>query len=156
MILIILAVCILLVFLGIVIDIYADCEVTGDILTAAGGLGTLASVVVAIYLIISISGLMVIDDKIAMYEKENKSIEKSVSIIVKNYQDYESEMFKNAKLESTENFIAVATQIYPELKSNDLVKEQINIYVSNNKKIKELKEEKIDYKAFKWWLYFGG
>ena len=46
--------------------------------------------------------------------------------------------------------------MYPELKSDKLVEEQISVYEENNKKIRELKEDKIDLKVKKWWLYFGG
>lgn len=95
----------------------------------------------------------IIDDKIAMYQQENKSIETSISKVVENYKDYEKEVFKDVKPDA---YIAVATQVYPELKSNELVKQQIKLYTDNNKKIKELKEEKLDYRVLKWWLYFGG
>ena len=44
----------------------------------------------------------------------------------------------------------------PELKSDKLVEEQISVYEENNKKIRELKEDKINLKVKKWWLYFGG
>lgn len=33
---------------------------------------------------------------------------------------------------------------------------EIDVYVKNNNKIKSLKEDKINYNADKWWLYFGG
>jgi hypothetical protein len=44
----------------------------------------------------------------------------------------------------------------PKLKSNELVVKEIDVYVKNNNKIKSLKEDKINYNADKWWLYFGG
>ena len=44
---------------------------------------------------------------------------------------------------------------YPELNSNELVKTEVNLYVENNTKIKELKEKQIDLTIKKWWLYFG-
>ena len=45
--------------------------------------------------------------------------------------------------------------VYPDLKADELVKSQINVYIENNNKIKELKEEKINIPTAKWWLYFG-
>lgn len=45
--------------------------------------------------------------------------------------------------------------LYPELKSDTLVKAQIKTYQSNNKKIKELKEQAINGNVKRWWLYFG-
>lgn len=46
--------------------------------------------------------------------------------------------------------------LYPELKSDELVKKQIAVYQENNKKIINLKEKQIDANVAKWWLYFGG
>jgi hypothetical protein len=46
--------------------------------------------------------------------------------------------------------------LYPELKADELVKKQIEVYVANNEKIKELKEKKIMGNVYRWWLYFGG
>ena len=45
--------------------------------------------------------------------------------------------------------------LYPELKADTLVQQQITVHTENNAKIKELKEKKIDLKLSKWWLYFG-
>ena len=50
----------------------------------------------------------------------------------------------------------VLIQMYPELKSNELVSKQIDIYNENNKKIKKLKLEKIKNQKAKFYLYFGG
>ena len=36
-----------------------------------------------------------------------------------------------------------------------MVIKQMDIYTENNNKIKELKEQKLDYQIAKWWLYFG-
>lgn len=36
-----------------------------------------------------------------------------------------------------------------------MINKQIEIYQENNKKIKELKEQKINKEISKWWLYFG-
>ena len=46
--------------------------------------------------------------------------------------------------------------LYPELKADTLVTKQIEVYIDNNKKIKNLKEKKINLSVKKWWLYFGG
>lgn len=45
---------------------------------------------------------------------------------------------------------------YTELRSNELVKEQMDTYQSNNRKIAKLKEKEIDCNITKWWIYFGG
>lgn len=45
--------------------------------------------------------------------------------------------------------------LYPELKSDTLVQSQIEVYVENNKAIKELKSSAINASVYRWWLYFG-
>ena len=56
---------------------------------------------------------------------------------------------------SGENAITLVN-LYPDLKSSELVTQEINIHTENNAKIKELKEKQIDIRTYKWWLYFGG
>lgn len=92
------------------------------------------------------------DQKIQMYQEENKKIEEDVSVIITQYMEHENETFDMSKIESS----TVLIQMYPELKSNELVSKQIDIYNENNKKIKKLKLEKIKNQKAKFYLYFGG
>lgn len=92
------------------------------------------------------------DEKIAMYQEENTKIEKQIDTLVSNYMNYESDTYEKFKSESSITLVSM----YPELKSDKLVEEQISVYEENNKKIREFKEDKIDLKVKKWWLYFGG
>lgn len=94
----------------------------------------------------------IIDDKIAMYQAENAEIEQDIDRIVKEYLEYEHDTFTDLKTE--ESSITLVT-LFPELKSDTLVQQQLEIYVENNKKIKSLREEKIDLAKIKWLLYFG-
>ena len=94
----------------------------------------------------------VIDEKIAVYEQENEKIETAIDILVKEYMAQEEKiMIKTANKES----LITLVQLYPNLKSNDLVKKQMDIYVNNNKKIKKLKTKKLNISKTKWCLYFG-
>lgn len=97
---------------------------------------------------VGISRVKVSDELIKVYEMENNNIQKQVSEIVENYKTHE-------KINIKDTDILVLAQLYPDLKSNDLVKTQIKIYNENNKKIKQIKEEKINYEICKRWLYFG-
>ena len=63
-----------------------------------------------------------------------------------------TEKFKPIKAENSMQLI----QLYPELKSNKLVQDQMKLHIKNNNKIKAYKLKKQDYEAAKWWLYFGG
>ena len=92
------------------------------------------------------------DEKIAMYQEENAYIENQIDMVVKQYQEYETDIFESANVDSP----MVLVSLYPELKADTLVQEQIDIYVANNQKIKELKEKKINGNVYRWWLYFGG
>ena len=89
--------------------------------------------------------------KIKMYEEENTRIEEKINTLVLNYMEYEGKTLKEFKTDNS----MLLVNLYPDLKSDKLVEEQIKIYNDNNKKIKELKEYEIDLKIGKWLLYFG-
>lgn len=101
--------------------------------------------------------LKISDKKIEMYEEENNNIQNSVSQIVESYKNYEQNTYSESlkSIDTNNTDIIVLTQLYPELKSNDMVNKQIDIYQENNNKIKGLKEEKVNNEIAKWWLYFG-
>lgn len=94
---------------------------------------------------------LVIDQKIAMYEEENAKIEAQINDLVSSYMDFEKETYGNFKAESSVTLVS----LFPELKSDQLVQKQLEVYVSNNAEIKSLKEDKIDISMSKWRLYFG-
>jgi hypothetical protein len=98
-----------------------------------------------------VKNLDIIDKKIEMYQEENNKIESDIDVLVKQYMEHEKSTLKEFKNESSITLV----NLYPDLKSNELVKQQINIYTENNNKIKELKEKKLNYQVSKWWLYFG-
>ena len=92
-----------------------------------------------------------LDDKMAMYEHENAAIEQSVDILVTDYYKHESDTYSSLKPENAVLFASA----YPELQGNDLAMKQLEVYVDNNNKIKELKEDQIDLSRNRFWLYFG-
>lgn len=93
-----------------------------------------------------------IDSKIAMYQEENATIEQNIDRVVDAYLEHEHETFADLKTE--ESSITLVT-LFPELKSDTLVQQQLEIYVDNNAKIKELKEAKIDIAKKRWLIYFS-
>ena len=107
--------------------------------------------VAVIFLVAQVSNLSVIDQKIEMYEQENTKIEQQIETAVTAYQQHEKNVFTTVKPNSYMQLVS----LYPELKSDTLVKAQIKTYQSNNKKIKELKEQEINGNVKRWWLYFG-
>ena len=89
--------------------------------------------------------------RIEMFEEENARIEAAITETVERYMEHEKEVFSMASNESAINLVS----LYPELKSDTLVQQQIETYLENNKTIKQLREEQIATPIFKWWLYFG-
>ena len=116
-----------------------------------GGILLGISLIATIVLGVDYSEVKIIDDKIALYQEENTKIEEQINIIVEKYQTYEKGTFENCKIEDP----TMVFVMYPELKSDSLVTKQIELYVENNKQIKKLKSEKLDYNLMAWWLYFG-
>ena len=151
MILVILGVCVALVFLGIFMCAVCDSEFAGPFFAIAGGVGFFIAILVTIGLCVNISNQCVIDAKISMYQEENTKIEVQIAETVKQYQQYETDIFTSVAPDSAITLVA----LYPELKADTLVQSQIEVYIANNEKIKSLKEEKINGTVSRWWLYFG-
>ena len=93
-----------------------------------------------------------IPEKIAMYEEENAKIEEKVSNTVNKYMEYE----KNIVIEVGPDDDAFSlVSLYPELGADTLVSNEIEVYTSNNKKIKELKDQALNISNYRFWMYFG-
>ena len=140
----------LIIGIGLTCRIFMD----NDTEEVFSGFGSLISVVALIGIIINIGILIngrTFDDKIAMYEQENAAIEQSVDVLVKDYYKHESDTYSSLKPENAVLFASA----YPELQSNELATKQLEIYVDNNNKIKELKEDQINLSKNRFWLYFG-
>ena len=121
-------------------------------LNSVGGTICALSLIVIICLGVHVSEGKVIDQKITLYEEENIKIEQQVATVVESYMAHEQETFDKIAIDGDPTFVVT---IFPELKSNELVNSQIQLYQANNSKIKELKAQKIDIELGKWWLYFG-
>lgn len=94
----------------------------------------------------------VVDGKIELYQNQNKEIEQKIEITVKQYMDFETNTYGELKSDSYINLVS----LYPELKADKLVQQQIELYTKNNETITSLKEDKINKTLYKWWIYFGG
>lgn len=125
-----------------------------DLAEGFGILGGIIGLIALIGIFVNIGFLVygrTLDDKIAMYEQENAAIEQSVDVLVKDYYKHESDTYSSLKPENAVLFASA----YPELQSNELATKQLEIYVDNNNKIKELKEDQINLSKNRFWLYFG-
>ena len=150
MILVILGISILLIVIGYVLYNRSYDEIGAPIIVISV-ISMIVSIIATIYFGVNVKSNDVIDDKIAMYQEENTKIEEQIAIVVSDYMEHESKVFDDAKVSSP----IILAQFYPELKSDELVKSQIDIYVANNEKIKDLKLQKINDSVYRWWLYFG-
>ena len=123
-----------------------------SILVSATGIATLISVVVTyVVLLVSLSNINVIPDKITILEEQNQKIEAQIDVIAEQYMEYESETYKGITPENVELFAV----LYPQLASNETVKKQMELYINNNKTITDYKLEMCHSSVYKWWLYFG-
>lgn len=150
MIIVIFLVCVGVIILGAWLYNNVD-EIPGGIIMFFGIAGSVISFITLIGLLVTISGLKTVDLRIDMYQTENAQIENQITECIKEYQKYETEIFTEVAPDSAITLVS----LYPELKADELVKKQIEIYVANNQKIKELKEEKIMGNVYRWWTYFG-
>lgn len=153
MIFVILALGILMVVCGTILysKLEPDKDGIGIAFQIIGVIVIISSIIVFVSLLKCVLDRVGIDKKIAMYETENTKIEQQIVDVVKQYQEYESGIFTEVAPEGAMTLVT----LYPELKSNALVQSQIEVYVENNKSIKELKSMTINASFYRWWLYFG-
>lgn len=148
---------IILFLVGIGLIIWG-CVIKYDAGFALGFGGGIISFIVLIFLIISITCSIKIpqmEQRIAIYQEENTRIEEQIKTTIQVYQDYEKDIFGDIDLDkiSSEKLILL-TSIYPELKSDTMVQELIQVYIDNNNQLKELKTKELDYEIWRWWLCF--
>lgn len=153
MILLIFGICMLLVVGGCILDVKT--KVDSDIcvpIIIFGRILCFVAFIATIIIGIRVKSLSVIDGRIEMYEEENTRIEQQIADVVEQYQKYETDIFMEVVPESAVTMVS----LYPELKSDSLVQAQIEVYVENNKTIKDLRDQQIKGDVYRWWLYFGG
>ena len=129
-----------------------DNNYDGDTLAGTFIISVMIICIIAIFINVStIAKSSIIDEKIVLYEESNTQIESDLDILVKSYMEYESGTLAQFKSESATTLI----NMFPELKADTLVQQQLNTYTENNKIIRELKEKKLELSIAKWWIYFG-
>lgn len=151
MILLILIVLLIVFFVGCILMKDDDHENLGCGMSVFGGVFSVAALIVTIVLISQISCGSVIDEKIALYEETNAKIEEHINDVVTNYKSYENDTYE--KFNGSNGTEVVS--LYPELKADELIQKQMEIYHENQSNILTLKSDKIGLKLVRWWLYFG-
>ena len=152
MILLILGISVVLLIIGIVLhERFSGCsDVFYGINCITATVSVVVSIVVILLFLFIVSNLGV-SEKIELYQNENEEIENTIYTMVKEYMEYEKTTYKEFNKEQAMSYVS----LYPDLKSNELVAKQVEIYTANKKKLNELKEQQIDQEIVKWWLYFG-
>ena len=151
MIFVIIGITIAFLLIGAILWYVFDSDIISAVFYVIGTVGLIIALIACLWLSVSVSKLNVIDDMITMYQEENTKIEEQLAEVVKQYQQFETNVFTEIAPDSSMTLIA----LYPELKSDTLVQHQIEVYTKNNEQIKSLKERKINGNVVRWWLYFG-
>ena len=91
-----------------------------------------------------------VNEKITVLEQRNEEVLVQVEPVVNKYLEYESSTLKEFKVDASK---IIALSMYPELKGNEMLQEQLTIIKENQKGITKLKLEKAGLKAYKLWLF---
>ena len=92
------------------------------------------------------------DELIQIYTEENKEVERKLENAVQIYMQHEKDIMINVAPD-TDTISLIS--LYPDLKSDKLVESEIETYIDNNNKIKELKADRTMKSTYKFLLFFG-
>ena len=136
--LILVAICIALTFYVIKTD-RTDSDFIGELIFISGLVGFILLIAVLVCTYDYYETTTLADQKFKLYTEQNKDIENKVAIVVDKYLEHEKDTYATLKPKTK---ITLAST-YPELQSNKLVQQQIQLYNENNKKITNCKLQKI-------------
>ena len=121
------------------------------IISVIDGVIAFVLLIVVIFSIFGAAEGITIKREIEMCEEENERIEQQLESTISSYMQYEATTFKELKDTNAVSMVS----LYPELKSDKLVQSQIDLYISNNQSIKDLKKKELGVSKCKFYLYFG-
>lgn len=136
--LITIAICVALTFYEIKTD-WANSDTIGSLIFLSGVVGFMLLIPVLVCTYNYYETITLTDQKIQLYTEQNKDIENKVGLVVDKYLEHEKDTYTTLKPKTK---ITLAST-YPELQSNKLVQQQIQLYNENNKKITNCKLQKI-------------
>ena len=90
--------------------------------------------------------------QIEVLEENNKELLAELEPVIEKYLNYESGTLTNLKVNSD---TLIAYSVYPELKGNEFVMEQVKIIKSNNREIIKKKLELASLENYRIWLFMG-
>lgn len=158
MLIVIFLVCIILILIGVALIKRFDVggEIGGMFLIVLAAFGCIGAAIASGIGINKLVSQDVTRSEIRMLEEENNEIEEEFKVLIQTYMDYESGIIKDIDLEniSSEKLLLV-TQVYPDLKANVFVQEQLKLHKENTDEIKSLKSQLLKSEVWRFWLYFG-
>jgi hypothetical protein len=92
-----------------------------------------------------------IDSRLPVIEEQNTMVLSQIEPLVQQALEYESNTYKDFKLDAAK--VIAFTQLYPDLKANDFLNKQIDIILTNQEEIKQLKLDKATLNAYHFWLW---
>lgn len=148
---ILLAIFVVLIVIGTVMHYnYAD------IAPVYLGIGWVGAIIVLVALLIVLgvhnSTKTTSANKIAVLEQNNEEVMTAVKPIIEKYLDYETESYKNLKIDSN---TIVSLALYPELRGDGFLMAQLRIVISNNMEIKQLKLKQASLASYYFWIFRG-
>jgi signal transduction histidine kinase len=146
------------IFVVVAILMFVVASACWDFEEAGAIIGVICIICAVVTLLVALLGIMpeykkldYIDTKIEYLTEQNAQIDDEIKLIISSYQDHELEFYKEFENVSSTTLIT----LYPEIKSNELVNKQLDIYFANQQEIKELELKKIDGGVIRWWMNFG-
>ena len=132
--LIAIAICITLTSYAIKTDTVED-DTVGGLIFLNGLVIFILLIVVLVHTYNYYATITLVDPQIKLYTEQNKDIEDKVALVVDKYLEHEKDTYATLKPKTK---ITLAST-YPELQSNKLVQQQIQLYNENNKNITNCK-----------------
>lgn len=139
----------ILLIIATVIFFKSDYEEIGAVTTIGAFVVGIAAIIVTVCLV---DVTYRTDKMIQIYTEENEEVEKKLENAVQNYMQYEKDIMISV---SPDTDTISLISLYPDLKSDKLVESEIETYISNNNKIKELRTDKTRKSTYKFLLFFG-
>lgn len=91
------------------------------------------------------------DTRIEIVQETNMHLEEQICSAVEKYLEHEENVYEKLNITTAIGLFSA----YPNLKSNELVKQLVDTYKANAEEIKELKLEKTNLAIYKFLVYFG-
>lgn len=124
---------------------------TGWLFAIVGGFVSIICIFGLFYCGVELVKASTYEEKIEIYTEENEIIYNDIKLVVGEYLNWEAETYE--KFSNTD--ITFVVNLYPDLKSNELIMKQIDVYLQNKNEIKMLKSQAAHMDIYRFWIYLG-